>query len=108
VDTKKASIIIIFGGVHMGKKRRKFTKAFKEEAVRLIVEEGRRVSELSRELGVGVKFAGPLEKEIRGRQDRAIPRQGPFESRGRRVAAFKAGVKGGGQNGSSLFPQGGL
>jgi transposase-like protein len=32
----------------MGKKRRVFTKEFKNEAVRLIVEEGRRISELSR------------------------------------------------------------
>ena len=38
----------------MGKKRRKFTKEFKEEAVRLIVDEGRRTTEVSRELGVGV------------------------------------------------------
>ena len=37
----------------MGKKRRQFSKEFKNEAVRLIVDEGRRVSELSRELGVG-------------------------------------------------------
>ena len=37
----------------MGEKRRKYTKEFKIEAVRLIVEEGRRFSELSRELGVG-------------------------------------------------------
>ncbi len=37
----------------MGKKRRRFSKAYKLEAVRLIVEEGRRISELSRELGVG-------------------------------------------------------
>jgi len=38
----------------MGKKRRQFTKEFKVEAVRLIVEEGRRTSEVARELGVGV------------------------------------------------------
>ena len=36
----------------MVEKRRRFTKEFKIEAVRLIVEEGRRISELSRELGV--------------------------------------------------------
>ena len=38
----------------MGKKRRQFTKEFKEEAVRLIIEEGRGTAEVSRELGVGV------------------------------------------------------
>ena len=36
----------------MGKKRRQYTKEFKTEAVRLIVEEGRRISELARELGI--------------------------------------------------------
>jgi transposase-like protein len=36
----------------MGKKRNHYTKAFKIEAVRLVVEEGRRVSEVSRELGI--------------------------------------------------------
>jgi len=34
------------------KKTESFTKAFKTEAVRLVVEEGRRVSEVSRELGI--------------------------------------------------------
>ena len=37
----------------MKEKRKVYTKEFKNEAVRLIVEEGRRVSELARELGVG-------------------------------------------------------
>ena len=36
----------------MGKKRRQYTKEFKTEAVRLIVEEGRRISEVARELGI--------------------------------------------------------
>ncbi len=45
--------IIIFGGVQMGKKRNQYTKEFKIEAVRLILEEGRRIAELARELGVG-------------------------------------------------------
>ena len=37
----------------MEKKRRRFSKEYKLEAVRLIVEEGRQISELFRELGVG-------------------------------------------------------
>ena len=52
--------IIIFGGVPMGKKRNQYTKEFKVEAVRLIVEEGRRISELSRELGVGENLWNPM------------------------------------------------
>jgi transposase-like protein len=35
----------------MGKKRTQYTKEYKVEAVRLIVEEGRPISELARELG---------------------------------------------------------
>ena len=35
----------------MGKKRNQYTKEYKVEAVRLMVEEGRPVSELARELG---------------------------------------------------------
>ena len=37
----------------MGKKRTQYTKEYKVEAVRLIVEEGRPISELARELGTG-------------------------------------------------------
>jgi len=55
--------IIIFGGVQMGEKRRRFTKEFKNAAVRLIVEEGRRISELSRELGVGENLLGRWKKK---------------------------------------------
>ena len=36
----------------MGKNRRQYTKEFKTEAVRLIVEVGRRISEVARELGI--------------------------------------------------------
>ena len=36
----------------MGKNRRQYTKEFKIEAVRLIVEEGSRISEVARELGI--------------------------------------------------------
>jgi hypothetical protein len=52
VDTKKVVNIIIFGGVQMGKKRRRFAKEFKLEAVRLIVVEGRRIPEVARELAL--------------------------------------------------------
>ncbi len=47
----------------MGKNRNQYTKEFKIEAVRLIVEEGRRVSELSRELGVGENLLSRWKKK---------------------------------------------
>ena len=70
-------IIIIFGGVHMGKKRRQFSREFKVEAVRLIVEEGRRTTEVSRELGVGVNS---LDRWTRKYSEGKIE---PFPGKGR-------------------------
>ena len=37
----------------MGKNRRQFTKEFKVQAVRLVLEEGRSISEVAHELGIG-------------------------------------------------------
>jgi len=55
---------IIFGGVQMGKKLRQYTKEFKVETVRLIVEEGRRISEVSRELGIAENLLRRWKKKF--------------------------------------------
>jgi transposase len=69
--------IIIFGGVQMGKKRNQYTKEYKIEAVRLIVEEGRRISELSRELGTAQSLLHRWKKKYEeGKID-------PFPGKGR-------------------------
>ena len=47
----------------MGKNRRQYTKEFKVEAVRLIVEEGRRISDVARELGVGENLLSRWKKK---------------------------------------------
>ncbi len=47
----------------MGKKRRQFTKEFKVEAVRLVVEEGRSISEVARELGIGENLLSRWKKK---------------------------------------------
>ena len=47
----------------MGKKRRQFAKEFKIEAVRLIVEEGSRVSEVARELGIAEALLARWKKK---------------------------------------------
>ena len=47
----------------MGKKRRQFTKEFKIEAVRLIMGEGRRISEVARELGISEALLGRWKKK---------------------------------------------
>ncbi len=61
----------------MGKNRRQYTKEFKTEAVRLIVEEGRRISELARELGIAENLLSRWKKKsAEGKID-------PFPGKGR-------------------------
>jgi transposase len=61
----------------MGKKRNHYTKAFKIEAVRLVVEKGRRVSEVARELGMSeVLLRRRKIKYEEGKED-------PFSGNGR-------------------------
>ena len=61
----------------MGKKRRQFTKEYKIEAVRFIVEEGRPISEVARELGIAENLLGRWKKIYEeGKTD-------PFPGKGR-------------------------
>ena len=47
-----------------GKKRRKHTEEFKQEAVRLITEEGYTVAETSRNLGINANMLGRWKREL--------------------------------------------
>jgi len=68
---------IIFGGVQMGKKRRQYTKEFKVEAVRLVLEECRPISDVARELGIGENLLHRWKKKYEeGKID-------PFPGKGR-------------------------
>ena len=61
----------------MGKKRNQYTKEYKVEAVRLIVEEGRPISEVARELGVAQSLLHRWKKKYEeGKID-------PFPGKGR-------------------------
>ena len=61
----------------MGKNRRQYTKEFKIEAVRLIVEEGRPISEVARELGTAQSLLHRWKKKSEeGKID-------PFPGKGR-------------------------
>ena len=61
----------------MGKKRRQYTKEFKIEAVRLIIEEGRPISDVARELGIGENLLHRWKKKYEeGKID-------PFPDKGR-------------------------
>ncbi len=61
----------------MGKKRRQYTKEFKVEAVRLVLEEGRPISDVARELGIGENLLHRWKKKSEeGKVD-------PFPGKGR-------------------------
>ena len=60
----------------MGKKRNQYTKEYKVEAVRLVVEEGRPISELSRELGIAQSLLHRWKKYEERKVD-------PFPGKGR-------------------------
>ena len=61
----------------MGKKRKQYTKEYKVEAVRLIVDEGRSLSEVARELGTAQSLLHRWKKKSEeGKID-------PFPGKGR-------------------------
>ena len=60
----------------MGKKRSPYTKEYKVEAVRLIVEEGRPISEVARELGVAQSLLHRWKKKSEEGMIDAFPGKG--------------------------------
>ena len=50
----------------MQKKRRKFTREFKEEAVKLVLEEGYRISEAARNLGIHENLLRRWKRDYEG------------------------------------------
>ena len=60
----------------MGKKRRQYTKEFKIEAVRLIVEEGRPNSDVARELGIGENLLHRWKKKSEEGKTEPFPGKG--------------------------------
>ena len=60
----------------MGKKRRQYTKEFKKESVRLIVEEARPISEVARELGTAQSLLHRWKKKSEEGKIDPFPGQG--------------------------------
>ena len=60
----------------MGKKRRQYTKEFKIEAVRLIIEEGRPISDVARELGTAQSLLHRWKKKSEEGKIDPFPGQG--------------------------------
>jgi len=50
----------------MKKKRKKYTQEFKEEAVKLITEQGYQITEAARNLGVNENMLGRWKRQIEG------------------------------------------
>ena len=60
----------------MRKKRRQYTKEFKIEAVHLVVQEGRSISEVARELGIGENLLHRWKKKYEEGKTDPFPGQG--------------------------------
>lgn len=58
------------------KRKRQFTKEFKEDAVRLVVEGGRTVSEVARDLGIEANMLHRWKREMRDVGSEAFPGKG--------------------------------
>ena len=67
----------------MEKKRKKYTHEFKEEAVKLITDQGYQIAEAARNLGVNSNMLGLWKREIEGncRGYLRFTRRGGYESR---------------------------
>ena len=60
----------------MKKKRKNYTQEFKEEAVKLITEQGYRVTEAARNLGINENMLGRWKREFEGGGEGASGLQG--------------------------------
>lgn len=59
------------------KKRRKYSRQFKEEAVKLVTEQGYGVSEAARNLGINSNILGRWKREAEGSQAVDLAGNGP-------------------------------
>ena len=60
----------------MGKSRRGFTKEFKVDAVKLVTEQGYKISEAARNLGIDASVLRRWKDQIENEGDQAFPGKG--------------------------------
>lgn len=73
-----------------GKRRRRtYDKAFKHEAVRLVLEEGRSAAEVERNLGTGRGIVSRWVRELTADPDHAFPGKGHFKPPEEEIRALK-------------------
>ena len=69
----------------MAKKRRKFGREFKIEAVRMVTEEGRGTTETARELGISPNLLTRWKQQLAENGARAFPGKGVLADEVRRL-----------------------
>jgi transposase len=75
------------------KKPRFFTKEFKEGAVKMVVEQGRKQSEVARDLGLGENVLGRWVLRFRADQEAAFPGKGKVLPGDARIRELEKQVK---------------
>ena len=58
------------------RRRRTYDQAFKQEAVRLVLEEGRKASEIERQLGIGKNIVARWVRQLTDDAQHAFPGKG--------------------------------
>ena len=74
----------------MSKNRRTYDKAFKQEAVRLVVEDGRKAVEVERNLGIGKGILGRWVRELKEDPAYAFPGKGRLKAPDEEMYRLKA------------------
>jgi transposase len=77
----------------MRKSRRTYDKEFKQEAVRLVVEEGRRPVEVEHNLGIGKGTVGRWVREYKEDPAYAFPGKGRLKAPDEEMHRLKAELK---------------
>ena len=71
------------------RRRRTYDKAFKEETIRLVIEEGRPASEVERNLGIGKSIVSRWVREFHQDTQDAFPGQGRMKPAEEQIRALQ-------------------
>jgi transposase-like protein len=75
------------------RKYQKFTKEFKLEAVKMVIDHGHKQSEVSRNLGVSANLLGRWVAQFKEENDQAFPGNGNLKPEDQRVKDLEAQVR---------------
>ena len=73
----------------MSGKRRSFTREFKVEAVRMVVEDGMSQAQVSRELGISRETINRWRKQLQADPEQAFPGHGKLKPRDEELATLR-------------------